>query len=574
MATLGAQLRALAHYRPAQIYHRLRTRLRQRLVSARPTRLQRRLRRLAAQPPPTRALRFPEGLEAFLTDPDVAPADGRDALAQGRFRFLGREVALGFPPDWARGTREAPSHLWRMNLHYHRFLLDTVAHALRAPARAEEAFGAAARVLEDWMARCPPGAYRAWSDAWQSYAVSTRILHAWCARLALEAFRGANAGRLRRALDGMASANAAFLESWLEWDVLGNHLLRNASALVAAGRWFGGPLGERWWRTGRALLLDQLALQILPDGFHEERTPLYQSLILEDLLLVGAFPEPDAELLQWASRLLAALRSVLHPDGHFALFNDAAFGVAAPPWTLERLARDVGAAAALGRAGDLPHAGYFRFEEGDHVLIVDAGPLGPDHLPAHAHCDALSFEYSFAGRRVVVDTGVDRYEPGPERDYQRSTAAHSTLQVDGLEQAECFGSFRMGRRARVRGRRLDWRTVEGEHDGFGGIGLHRRRVEWLGAAGFRWADRLETTSGRPVHVRVALVPEARAAAADGAFEFACPAGHRFRLELPRGSELVLEPGLYCSRFGDARARVIAATRTTGRSELRFRLAPA
>ena len=36
-------------------------------------------------------------------------------------------------------------------------------------------------------------------------------------------------------------------------------------------------------------------------------------------------------------------------------------------------------------------------------------------------------------RRVVTDTGTSLYDPGPERQHLRSTAAHNTIQIDAEE---------------------------------------------------------------------------------------------------------------------------------------------
>src|SRR5438105_10216222 len=50
---------------------------------------------------------------------------------------------------------------------------------------------------------------------------------------------------------------------------------------------------------------------------------------------------------------------------------------------------------------------------------------------------------------ILVDTGVSTYEPCAERRYERSTAAHNTVRIDGEDQAEIWASFRVGRRPRV-----------------------------------------------------------------------------------------------------------------------------
>jgi uncharacterized heparinase superfamily protein len=265
---------------------------------------------------------------------------------------------------------------------------------------------------------------------------------------------------------------------------------------------------------------------------------------------------------------------VLHPDGGIALFNDSALGIAAPPAALKSLAAGLGVRVPGGRPGDLPAAGYYRFEEGGTVVIFDAGPLGPDGLPAHAHCDALSFEMSVGGRRIVTDTGVDRYEAGAERDFERSTAAHSTLQVGDLEQGEPFGSFRMGRRPRVAGRRLDARAVSGEHDGFGRAGIHRRRIEWEGGHGLSWVDRVEGPGDLPAIVRLGLAPGARVAVDADAAVIDLPGAARLRLTAPAGGAVAVEGGFYCERFGsrEPRAVVVWKGATDASRELRFRLA--
>jgi uncharacterized heparinase superfamily protein len=99
------------------------------------------------------------------------------------------------------------------------------------------------------------------------------------------------------------------------------------------------------------------------------------------------------------------------------------------------------AAAAARRVGD-----YWTWRHERDYLLFDAGPVGPDHLPAHAHADLLNIEISIDGRRFVVDSGVFDYEDGPMRRYCRSTAAHNALEIDGASQCDMWSRFRMGHR--------------------------------------------------------------------------------------------------------------------------------
>ena len=94
-----------------------------------------------------------------------------------------------------------------------------------AAARAGDA-ASAGRLLADWIERNPPRP----SDAWHPYTISTRAGN-WIAALSLAAGAG-DARRCARVSGGSWSCSARNVED----DVLGNHVIRNARALVLGGR--------------------------------------------------------------------------------------------------------------------------------------------------------------------------------------------------------------------------------------------------------------------------------------------------------------------------------------------------
>jgi len=102
--------------------------------------------------------------------------------------------------------------------------------------------------------------------------------------------------------------------------------------------------------------------------------------------------------------------------------------------------------------------------------LIATGPHGPDYQMGHAHADGLSFELYRGTQRVVTDTGTSTYDPGLRRERVRSTAAHNTMQIDGEEQLEAWGSFRVGRRGRGRAKTWDandsWDWIIATHDGY------------------------------------------------------------------------------------------------------------
>jgi hypothetical protein len=156
----------------------------------------------------------------------------------------------------------------------------------------------------------------------------------------------------------------------------------------------------------------------------------------------------------------------------------------------------------------LADTGYVSLRaSGDH-FVLDVGPLCPPHLPAHAHADALSFVAWFDGRPTVVDPGIGHYE-GSIRDRLRSTAAHATVAVDGLDQCHFWGAFRAaGLPTVTRGpleRRGDAWLLRASHDGYSRLAdpvIHHRLFVWIPEDGLVVADRLEARTTH--HVRTSL----------------------------------------------------------------------
>jgi uncharacterized heparinase superfamily protein len=81
------------------------------------------------------------------------------------------------------------------------------------------------------------------------------------------------------------------------------------------------------------------------------------------------------------------------------------------------------------------------------VVLADVARIGPDYLPGHAHADTLSFELSLGGHRIIVNSGTSEYGNSIERQRQRGTAAHNTVELNHQNSSEVWGGFRVGRRA-------------------------------------------------------------------------------------------------------------------------------
>ena len=468
-----------------------------------------------------RAAWLPEELAGRLAD-----------LKAGRFHFLNRTVAFSGRIDW-----QAPgeSRLWRYNLHYFDYCWDLI--LAEAGGEDQESYLCFRFLTEDWLSQNPT----AQGVGWHAYPLALRVVNWIYAALAFQRWLAQDDSFRGRFLASLYS-QCRFLADHLEWDCRGNHLLEDGKTLLTAGLFFSGPEAEGWFCRGARLVWQALEEQILADGGHYERSPMYHAIVLQDYLEIYALyrarglalPAGAISKLQAMVDFFVGLR---HPDGEIPLFGDAAFGIAPGLEDLLPLAAvaladsryrwpghafgpfavfllgesgrrafaelEPGPEATFGESRFFPASGYFIL--GDHqgnALILDGGEFGPDEVPAHGHCNTFGYELSVAGQRVVVDSGVETYEPGRWRDYYRSTRAHNTLMVGGIELSETWMAFRVGRRARLRqvqgAIHPEVAYFEGTHDGFSrqvpGL-LHRRLVVHVPQAFWLISDYLWGAAG-------------------------------------------------------------------------------
>jgi hypothetical protein len=129
--------------------------------------------------------------------------------------------------------------------------------------------------------------------------------------------------------------------------------------------------------------------------------------------------------------------------------------------------------------------------------------------------------------------------------------------VDGADQSELWGVFRVGRRARpievAGGGEPSRPWASAAHDGYralAGAPVHRRRVEALGGGGWRIAD--EVTGGGRHRVRGALRlhPDLRARSVNEGEVAVEGPGLAMRIVKEGGPPLRLEEGWYFPRMGE------------------------
>lgn len=361
------------------------------------------------------------------------------------------EVLHGF--GWLRHLRAADTSLARAN-----------AHAL----------------VGDWIQR---GRRTSSRVAWQPRIVARRLL-SWLSQSPI-ILDGAD-GLFYRQLMRSIGHQATFLQRRLGNGLTGDARLWAALALTEIGL-----CSDRTMPLKRAsrLLLDEIGRQILADGGHVSRDPaLLVDLLLDLLPLRQAYAARGAEvplaLLHAIDRMMPMLRMFRHPDGSLALFNG--MGVTRPEALATILAYDDTRALPITNA---PYSGYQRLDAEDSVLICETGCPPPLDFSRRAHAGALSFEFSAAGQRLVVNCGHPEAGQRAMLEASRSTAAHSTLVLDDTSSSRFVapaawagsleGCIAEGPHA-VTVARQDTATelaIEISHDGYVGLGLlHRRRM--------------------------------------------------------------------------------------------------
>jgi uncharacterized heparinase superfamily protein len=419
-----------------------------------------------------------------------APARRRISLLDGnRCCFLNVSHDISTAKVWNDPARDK---LWLYNLHYFDDLNASDAEQRKDWHKA---------LIARWIQENPPGQ----GNGWEPYPLSLRIVNWIKWALAGNALEPAG-------LDSLV-VQARWLVKRLEWHLLGNHLFANAKALVFAGLFFDGPEAATWLDKGMAILAREIPEQILADGGQFELSPMYHALALEDMLdlanlavvysealpprwqgLTASWPQTIANMRDW-------LVAMCHPDGEIGLFNDAAMGIAPTPVELKAYAERLshpplckrgargdflsgsaeievnppypplakgGQYFAVDGISHLPDSGYVRIQHGAMLALLDDAPIGPDYLPGHAHADTLSFELSLYGQRVLVNSGTSRYGTGPQRLWQRGTAAHNTVTINGADSSEVWGGFRVARRAKPFGLHINENTLQIRcaHDGY------------------------------------------------------------------------------------------------------------
>ena len=374
--------------------------------------------------------------------------------------------------------------LWELNRLGH-FITLARAYSLTNDERYSAEFFAQ---LRSWAEQNPYGRGPNWTCAMEVALRAINILAAF------ETFRHSpqfNADFLSFFLQ-LLQQHGNYIRRNLEFSYIAtsNHYLSDVVGLL----WLGVMLPElrsaREWRDfGLDQMLREMDKQVLEDGADFEASTGYHRFVTELLLYSFMLCKANNVQIQeryWSKlqQMLSYIRAYLRPDGFAPLIGDTDNGRVLPVG--HRRADDHAYLLPAGTADTVsqafPDAGTYIMRDGDLYLCFNASDAGINGRGSHGHNDALSIEVSAGGRAFIVDPGTYVYSADLHKRHAfRSTAYHSTVQIDGKEQntIDVNMPFVIGNEAKPRV--LEWKTSEdfdkvvGEHYAYAPI-THRRTV--------------------------------------------------------------------------------------------------
>ena len=352
--------------------------------------------------------------------------------------------------------------------------------------------------LKTWIEQNPYGRGPNWTCAMEVALRAMNLLAAF------ETFRHSpnlDAASLRSFLQ-LLQQHGNYIQRNLEFSYIAtsNHYLSDVVGLT----WLGLLLpelreAEEWLEFGSREMLREMDKQVLPDGVDFEASTGYHRFVTELFLYTFWLCRSNGVKIEeqyWTKlkQMLLYVRAYLRPDGFAPLIGDTDSGQVLP--FVPRRADDHAYLLQIGAtvfddpsladtqhltSQAFPDAGTYIMRDGDLYLCFNTSGAGINGRGSHGHNDALSIEVSAGGRALIIDPGTYVYSADLEKRHLfRSTAYHSTVQIDGLEQntIDVQTPFVIGNEARPRV--LEWKTdadsdkVVAEHYGYPVV--HRRTV--------------------------------------------------------------------------------------------------
>ena len=328
----------------------------------------------------------------------------------------------------------------------------------------------------------------------------------------------------------------------------GNHRLLEALSLFASGIYFPElSISKHWKEKSFRIIINEIERQVHHDGVHAEQSMFYHQICTTHFFKFFILCRKSKTALpsRFEPRLQAMIDYIISaekPDGTHPMIGDGDMLVSCDRehWEaremiscyknsyygpLDReLIDDNGWFPIYTKPTERKNKDYSKtsvFQKGGHIFFKDdigqylffnCGHFGYTPFPHHGHSDALSVEICLNHETITMDAGGYAYRDDPIRHFVRSTAAHNTVMVDGRDQSETSGIFKVGKTAATK--IVKWQINEhfdmalGTHEGYLPV-IHYRKI-WLLKNGWKTfivRDDIRGPGEHQIDVRYHLSPD-------------------------------------------------------------------
>lgn len=256
-----------------------------------------------------------------------------------------------------------------------------------------------------------------------------------------------------RDLNNLLYNQSCYLMHNIEYHILGNHLLENGVSLLFAAYYFDNI---NFYKKGKKIITNELKEQILNDGGHFERSPMYhQIMLLRALDCINLINNNHHIfydniffnlLLKKAGKMISWLKEITFKNGEIPLFNDSSKKIAPSSFQLFKYAERLNIPKINQKLGD---SGFRKIETINYEIILNLGEIKATYQPGHSHSDLFTFCLNIDNQPIIIDTGISTYEVNETRNFERSTKAHNTVVLNNQNQSQVWSSFRVGKRAKI-----------------------------------------------------------------------------------------------------------------------------
>ncbi|WP_298542646.1 alginate lyase family protein [uncultured Aquimarina sp.] len=365
--------------------------------------------------------------------------DEINEVLENKISFLNHKINFDQKIVWHSEELNQGTRLWKLNLNYHEFLFD-IAFKYKE-TKDQKYIDYIENTVSEWFVQNPLGTKGYGKDNWNSYAISLRLI-SWIKIYTLVGREFTK--KFESFFLKLLWIQAEFLSQNPELDILGNHLIKNWKALIWCKHFFSTSRFDKEIRSVEKFVYPQFS----DFGMHEEYSPMYAGIVLEDLMEVFLFQKNNEKLENLIHKQFNNVR-LLSNVNQYLFFNDSVDNNGIQFDQLNDFYYKIFKREFDQKEEVFDINGFIGVKTDKEHLVFDCAKVVGGNQPGHVHCDALSFEYFRGNEKIFTNSGTYEYNSGSRREYSRATESHNVLQYDDFNQSEVWSSFRMAREASV-----------------------------------------------------------------------------------------------------------------------------